>query len=178
MPKLWNGLLREIQERLGLAEFYLIDREQKGEKIHFTFGIRKGEAEIPPVEEMEKEVQERLISESLIVAERRENVEMTFLSDPKQEVAYLLNTKIQPYVKADGGGIEIREIYPHEGRIVVSLQGACSGCPSAVFTLAAGLKTTLQKSLPWVKIVQPAEEPKEPDFGFRLLKKREVDVQA
>ena len=61
--------------------------------------------------------------------------------------------------------------------IIVSLEGACSYCPSAVATFRAGIRNTLKAHLDWVKDVKPDREPEEPKFNFRLASWEEVKKQ-
>lgn len=83
------------------------------------------------------------------------------------EVDDLLD-EMRPYVQSDGGDIAIVGADETTGKITLSLQGACSGCPSSVVTLKIGIERLLKQYLPWVKEVEPDQPPVEPDFGFDL----------
>ncbi|MFN4181687.1 MAG: NifU family protein [bacterium] len=168
-------ILSLIKVALGLRELYLVDDTRKAGKRLLVFGVRINGSGNLSEDELEKEIRKRAGEQSFWEVESPENTEMLFLQSAYEEVAYLISRKIQPYAKMEGGGIEVHSVDEEKGVVIVDLRGACSGCPSAVFTLAAGIKTTLQKSLPWVKAVMPSEEPREPDFGFYLKKKREVE---
>jgi len=54
--------------------------------------------------------------------------------------------KIRPALQADGGDIELLEVVGRNAR--VRLVGACHGCPSARFTLQAGVQEFLRQEVP------------------------------
>ncbi|MCS7214383.1 MAG: NifU family protein [Candidatus Calescibacterium sp.] len=97
--------------------------------------------------------------------------EVIILSDPFEEVEYVLNRKVIDYIKSHGGELKLVKVDQEKGEVVVSMSGACALCPSAVVTMKAGIRRILSQFIPWVKRVEPAEEPKEPDFGFKLAPK-------
>ncbi|MDW8087862.1 MAG: NifU family protein [Candidatus Calescibacterium sp.] len=97
--------------------------------------------------------------------------EVIILSDPFEEVEYVLNRKVTDYIKSHGGELKLVKVDQEKGEVVVSMSGACALCPSAVVTMKAGIRRILSQFIPWVKRVEPAEEPKEPDFGFKLAPK-------
>lgn len=41
--------------------------------------------------------------------------------------------KIRPYLLGDGGDLELIKI--EDGKVYITLQGACKGCPSSTITL-------------------------------------------
>lgn len=175
MKVVMGEVLSAIKNEMGLRELYLVEDTKKDGKRCLTFGVRINASENFSMEELEKEIRKRLGEQIFGGAESQECLEMFFLESAYEEVKYVISSKIQPYARMDGGGIGVRSVDEEEGVVVVDLRGACSGCPSAVFTLTAGIKTTLKRSLPWVKEVKPSEEPREPDFGFFLKKKRGVE---
>jgi Fe-S cluster biogenesis protein NfuA len=63
---------------------------------------------------------------------------MTYASpEIYQKVEKLLEEVVRPAIQLDGGNIELHEII--DGIMVVSLSGACSGCPSRRGTLHNGV---------------------------------------
>ena len=62
---------------------------------------------------------------------------------------------IQPAIEQDGGAIQF-ESY-NNGIVKVSLQGACSGCPSSKITLKAGIEKLLKRFIPEVNEVVAQE---------------------
>ena len=63
-----------------------------------------------------------------------------------QKVLNALET-IRPYLKADGGDVELVQITP-DGIVEVKLTGACVGCPMSQMTLRAGVERALIREVP------------------------------
>lgn len=61
--------------------------------------------------------------------------------------------EIRPALQADGGNVEFIDAND-EGVVLVRLQGACSGCPSASVTLKMGIERTLKEKVPGVTAVE------------------------
>lgn len=60
---------------------------------------------------------------------------------------------IRPYLKADGGNVELVKVTP-EGIVEVKLTGACSDCPMSQMTLRAGVERALIKEIPGIRRVE------------------------
>ena len=60
---------------------------------------------------------------------------------------------IRPYLKADGGDVELVRITP-EGIVEVKLTGACSNCPMSQMTLRAGVERALIREVPGIRRVE------------------------
>ncbi len=60
--------------------------------------------------------------------------------------------KIRPFLKADGGDVEIVEV-TEDGTVKVRLTGACGHCPMSTMTLKMGIEKKLKESIPEVKEV-------------------------
>jgi Fe-S cluster biogenesis protein NfuA len=60
---------------------------------------------------------------------------------------------IRPYLKADGGNVELVNVTP-EGIVEVKLTGACSDCPMSQMTLRAGVERALIKEVPGIRRVE------------------------
>ena len=101
------------------------------------------------------------------IAKRAFGKECLVFLTAEEEVSFFIS-KMKDYVASHGGTLEVVKIDEGKGEIIVSMQGACAMCPSAVVTMKAGIRRFLSQYLPWLKRVEPAEEPKEPDFGFKL----------
>jgi Fe-S cluster biogenesis protein NfuA len=54
--------------------------------------------------------------------------------------------RVRPYLKADGGDIELIAIEGNSA--AVRLTGVCAGCPSAHMTLHVGIETALRDEMP------------------------------
>ncbi|GBG64837.1 hypothetical protein CBR_g48305 [Chara braunii] len=66
----------------------------------------------------------------------------------------LLETRIRPSVKEDGGDIVYRGFDRETGIVKLKLQGACSGCPSSSVTLKSGIENMLMHFVPEVQGVE------------------------
>jgi Fe-S cluster biogenesis protein NfuA len=70
-----------------------------------------------------------------------------------ERVEAVLNEHIRPGLRADGGDVEVVGI--DDDRIVqVRMQGACQGCPSAIFTLTMGIEAALKAHVPEVRFLE------------------------
>lgn len=54
--------------------------------------------------------------------------------------------RIRPFMRADGGDIELIDIGDHSAG--VKLTGMCAGCPSAHMTLYVGVEAAIREALP------------------------------
>ena len=66
-----------------------------------------------------------------------------------QKVLNALET-IRPYLKADGGDVELVQVTP-DGIVEVKLTGACVGCPMSQMTLRAGVERALIREVPGIR---------------------------
>jgi len=63
--------------------------------------------------------------------------------------------QIRPALNNDGGDCELVDV-SEDGKIVyVRLQGACSHCPSSIYTLKYGIEQVLRELVPGVEVVEP-----------------------
>ncbi len=70
------------------------------------------------------------------------------LDEIEMKIIKLLETKIRPAVARDGGDIKFREF--KDGKVMVEMQGSCSGCPSSTMTLKQGVENLLKHYIPEV----------------------------
>ncbi len=70
----------------------------------------------------------------------------------KEKVEKALET-IRPYLKADGGNVELVNVTP-EGIVKVKLTGACIDCPMSQMTLRAGVERALIREVPGIRRVE------------------------
>ena len=68
-----------------------------------------------------------------------------------KKIKELIETYVKPAVEMDGGNIEFKSW--EDGIVTVTMQGACSGCPSSTVTLQAGIEGMLKRMVPEVKQV-------------------------
>jgi len=70
-----------------------------------------------------------------------------------QRIELVLDSKIRPGLKADGGDVEVVGI--DEDRIVqVRMTGACQTCPSSVMTLTFGIEAALKAEIPEIRFLE------------------------
>lgn len=65
-----------------------------------------------------------------------------------QKIKGLLDKYVKPHVEADGGNIEFKAY--DKGKVIVVMQGSCSGCPSSTVTLKSGIEGMLKRMVPEV----------------------------
>ena len=63
----------------------------------------------------------------------------------------MLDNYVKPAVEMDGGAIQFKSY--REGKVELMLQGSCSGCPSSIITLKAGIEGLLKRMVPEVQEV-------------------------
>lgn len=73
-----------------------------------------------------------------------------------QRIKELLENYVKPAVEMDGGAIQFKNY--EDGTVTLALQGSCSGCPSSMITLKAGIEGMMKRMIPEVKeVVAEAE---------------------
>ncbi|WP_207495134.1 NifU family protein [Aridibaculum aurantiacum] len=76
--------------------------------------------------------------------------------DVVKRIKELLENYVKPAVEMDGGAIQFKSY--EEGVVSLMLQGSCSGCPSSMITLKAGIEGMMKRMIPEVKeVVAEAE---------------------
>jgi Fe-S cluster biogenesis protein NfuA len=63
-----------------------------------------------------------------------------------KKIKNILEEYIRPAVEQDGGAITYHSF--HDGIVKVKLQGSCSGCPSSMVTLKAGIENLFTRMMP------------------------------
>jgi NFU1 iron-sulfur cluster scaffold homolog, mitochondrial len=116
---------------------------------------------IPAIRQFLKEYLEEgkaVINEEEIAARKVEssNDVQADDSDVVKRIKELLDNYVRPAVEMDGGAIQFRSY--EEGKVNLMLQGSCSGCPSSMITLKAGIEGMMKRMIPEVKeVVAEAE---------------------
>jgi NFU1 iron-sulfur cluster scaffold homolog, mitochondrial len=67
-------------------------------------------------------------------------------TDTIRKIKTILEEYIRPAVEQDGGAITYHSF--NEGVVKVKLQGSCSGCPSSMVTLKAGIENLFTRMMP------------------------------
>lgn len=68
------------------------------------------------------------------------------------QIKDLIETRVRPAVAQDGGDIAYRAY--RNGRLYLSMHGACSGCPSSAVTLKRGIESLIRHYVPEVESVE------------------------
>jgi len=77
-------------------------------------------------------------------------------NDVVKRIKELLENYVKPAVEMDGGAIQFKSY--QEGVVNLMLQGSCSGCPSSMITLKAGIEGMMKRMIPEVReVVAEAE---------------------
>jgi Fe-S cluster biogenesis protein NfuA len=77
-------------------------------------------------------------------------------NDVVKRIKELLENYVKPAVEMDGGAIQFKSY--NDGIVNLMLQGSCSGCPSSMVTLKAGIEGMMKRMIPEVKeVVAEAE---------------------
>ncbi len=68
------------------------------------------------------------------------------------QIKELIETRVRPAVAQDGGDIVYKGY--RDGRLFLSMHGACSGCPSSTVTLKRGIESLIRHYVPEVETVE------------------------
>jgi Fe-S cluster biogenesis protein NfuA len=116
---------------------------------------------IPAIRQFLKEYLEEnkvVINEDEVVVSKQEGSNEIAADDDDvvKRVKELLENYVKPAVEMDGGAIQFRSY--NDGVVNLVLQGSCSGCPSSMITLKAGIEGMMKRMIPEVKeVVAEAE---------------------
>ncbi|HWK06929.1 MAG TPA: NifU family protein [Puia sp.] len=111
---------------------------------------------IPAIRQFLKEYLEEgkpvINEEEIVVTARTEgNTIDADDDDVVKRIKELLENYVKPAVEMDGGAIQFKSY--NEGVVNLMLQGSCSGCPSSMITLKAGIEGMMKRMIPEVKEV-------------------------
>ena len=98
------------------------------------------------LEQTDQIVDEKLIEQTTNFVQQQEayfeNLDVT-----SQQIINILEEYVKPAVQSDGGNITFNSYDEKSNTVQVTLQGACSGCPSSTFTLKNGIESMLRQML-------------------------------
>ena len=94
--------------------------------------------------------------EEVVVTKNDGNAIAADDNDVVKRIKELLENYVKPAVEMDGGAIQFRSY--NEGIVNLMLQGSCSGCPSSMITLKAGIEGMMKRMIPEVKEVVAESE--------------------
>lgn len=116
---------------------------------------------IPTIRQFLKEYLEdnrAVINEEEVAALKPESSNTVSADDDDvvKRIKELLENYVKPAVEMDGGAIQFKSY--DDGTVNLMLQGSCSGCPSSMITLKAGIEGMMKRMIPEVKeVVAEAE---------------------
>jgi Fe-S cluster biogenesis protein NfuA len=116
---------------------------------------------IPSLKQFLKEYLEEgkpIINEEELAARKTESTNEVAADDDDvvKRIKELLENYVKPAVEMDGGAIQFRSY--EDGKVNLMMQGSCSGCPSSMITLKAGIEGMMKRMIPEVKeVVAEAE---------------------
>lgn len=116
---------------------------------------------IPSVRQFLKEYLEEgkaVINEEELATYKQESSNESSADDDDvvKRIKELLDNYVRPAVEMDGGAIQFKSY--NEGTVNLMMQGSCSGCPSSMITLKAGIEGMMKRMIPEVKeVVAEAE---------------------
>ena len=111
---------------------------------------------IPSIKQFLKEYLEEgktIINEEEIASRKTVSSNEVSLDDDDvvKRIKELLENYVKPAVEMDGGAIQFKSY--EDGKVNLMLQGSCSGCPSSMITLKAGIEGMMKRMIPEVKEV-------------------------
>jgi len=75
-----------------------------------------------------------------------------------KQIKHLIETNVKPAVASHGGVIEF--ISYEDGKLLLELGGACSGCAGSTMTLKMGVENMIKHYVPEVKILEARDDPR------------------
>lgn len=111
---------------------------------------------IPSVKQFLKEYLEEgnvIINEEELATRKPESTNEIHINDGDvvKRIKELLENYVKPAVEMDGGAIQFLSY--NNGTVNLKMQGSCSGCPSSMITLKAGIEGMMKRMIPEVKEV-------------------------
>ncbi len=111
---------------------------------------------IPSVKQFLREYLEEgklVVDDEQIAARKQESTNDISADDGDvvKRIKELLENYVKPAVEMDGGAIQFKSY--EDGKVNLMLQGSCSGCPSSMITLKAGIEGMMKRMIPEVKEV-------------------------
>jgi Fe-S cluster biogenesis protein NfuA len=94
--------------------------------------------------------------DQVVQTEKKDEIVLSEDGDVVKRIKELLENYVKPAVEMDGGAIQFKKF--EDGVVTLMLQGSCSGCPSSMITLKAGIEQMMKRMIPEVEeVVAEAE---------------------
>ena len=115
---------------------------------NFITVTKKGDVEWLEIQGTIKEHIKKFLESGKFIIEVREPETASTEEETEivKKIKTILEEYIRPAVEQDGGAITYHSF--NEGIVKVKLQGSCSGCPSSMVTLKAGIENLFQRMMP------------------------------
>jgi Fe-S cluster biogenesis protein NfuA len=114
---------------------------------------------IPSIREFLKQYLEEgkaVVNEDQVKPKADTNVVSEDDTDVVKRIKELLENYVKPAVEMDGGAISFKGY--DNGVVKLMMQGSCSGCPSSMITLKAGIEGMMKRMIPEVQEVVAESE--------------------
>jgi Fe-S cluster biogenesis protein NfuA len=94
--------------------------------------------------------------DQVLETQKKDDIVLSEDGDVVNRIKELLENYVKPAVEMDGGAIQFKKF--EDGVVTLMLQGSCSGCPSSMITLKAGIEQMMKRMIPEVEeVVAEAE---------------------
>jgi NFU1 iron-sulfur cluster scaffold homolog, mitochondrial len=115
---------------------------------NFITVTKKGDVEWLEIQNTIKDHIKKFLESGRFIIEvsEPESISVEEETETVKKIKTILEEYIRPAVEQDGGAITYHSF--KEGVVKVKLQGSCSGCPSSMVTLKAGIENLFQRMMP------------------------------
>jgi NFU1 iron-sulfur cluster scaffold homolog, mitochondrial len=115
---------------------------------NFITVTKKGDVDWIEIQNTIKEHIKKFLESGKYIIEinEPEHVSSEDETETVKKIKTILDDYIRPAVEQDGGAITYHSF--NEGIVKVRLQGSCSGCPSSMVTLKAGIENLFKRMMP------------------------------
>ena len=115
---------------------------------NFITVTKKGEVEWIEIQQtIKNHIKQFLESGRFIIeVDEKEGLPAQEETESVKKIRTILEEYIRPAVEQDGGAITFHSF--ENGVVKVRLQGSCSGCPSSMVTLKAGIENLFKRMMP------------------------------
>jgi len=115
---------------------------------NFVTVTKKEDVEWLEIQNAIKDHIKKFLEDGRFILETSEQPESEVGEDTEtiKKIKTILDEYIRPAVEQDGGAITYHSF--HDGVVKVKLQGSCSGCPSSMITLKAGIENLFTRMMP------------------------------
>lgn len=121
---------------------------------NFVTVTKSADSDWEDIEEIIKEFVKGAVESELLIKEVEHDDSVEFEgTDVEVKIQQILHDYVRPAVEQDGGAIAFDSFDEEEGVVTVVLKGSCSGCPSSIITLKAGIEGLLKRMVPEVQEV-------------------------